>query len=201
MSVVASEVLETLPGIYRWECFSPEHKVELTSHAVLVGEKLYIFDPIELTAEARLRLLAGRQVEAIVLTNENHERAAAAWRKEIGAAIWCAEGAVISLSDVQRWPHWQTQWGPWKLTLLESGAGGEVAIRWQERSLVVLGDAVFNLPKYGFDLLPEKYCQDQCKLKKALHRLAEESFETALLAHGAPLLKGASTRIREIAGR
>ena len=82
MNVMASEVFEIVPGVYRWECFSPEHKVELTSHAVLVEGKLYIFDPIELTAEAKQRLLAGQQVEAIVLTNENHERAAAAWRKD-----------------------------------------------------------------------------------------------------------------------
>jgi hypothetical protein len=200
MNVVGSEVQEILPGVFRWECFSPEHKVELTSHAVLVDGKLYIFDPIELISNAKQRLLAGHEVEAIVLTNENHERSAVAWRKDVGAAIWCAEGAVVSLADVQRWPHWQTQWGPWKIALLEGGAGGEIALRWQDRSLVVLGDAVFNLPKYGFGLLPEKYCQDQGKLKKALHHLTEEPFEIALLAHGAPLLNGPSKRIRELTG-
>ena len=198
MSVVASEVQEILPGVFRWECFSPEHKVELTSHAVLAEGQLYIFDPIELTAEARKRLLAGHAVAAIVLTNENHERAASVWRELTQAPVWLGKGAIVELPHVHRWSSALAQWGPWMVTPLAGGPGGEVALRWPERSLVVLGDAAFSLPKYGFGLLPEKYCEDQRRLGESLRRLTEEPFETALLAHGAPILTGASARISEL---
>lgn len=198
MNVVASEVQEILPGVFRWECFSREHKVELTSYAVLADGQLYIFDPIELIAGARQRLLAGHSVAAIVLTNENHERAVSVWRELTQAPVWLGKGASVELSHVHRWSSAPAQWGPWMVTPLAGGPGGEVALRWAERSLVVLGDVAFNLPKYGFGLLPEKYCEDQRRLGEALRRLTEEPFETALLAHGAPILAGASARISEL---
>ncbi len=198
MSVVASEVHEILPGVFRWECFSREHKVELTSYAVLAEGQLYLFDPIELIGEARLRLLSNHTVAAIVLTNENHERATAVWRELTQAPVWLGNGANVELSLVHRFANEPTQWGPWTVTPLAGGPGGEVALRWPERSLVVLGDAAFNLPKYGFGLLPEKYCEDQRRLGESLRRLTEEPFETALLAHGAPILTGASASISEL---
>jgi len=198
MSIIASDVHEILPGVFRWESFSPEHKVELTSHAVMAEGQLYICDPIELTAEARKRLLAGHAVAAIVLTNENHERATSVWRELTQAPVWLGEGAKVELSHVHSFPNEPTQWGPWMVTHLAGGPGGEVALRWPGRSLVVLGDAVFNLPKYGFGVLPEKYCRDQRKLGESLQRLTEVPFETALLAHGAPILTGASARICEL---
>lgn len=198
MSVEATEVQEILPGVFRWECFSTEHKVELTSHAVLAEGQLYIFDPIPLADEPMRRLLDKQKVAAIFLTNENHERAAAVWREQTQAPIWIEEKAGISLPGVQRRNAGVGKFGPWEIPFLEGGAGGEVAFRWRERSLVVLGDAIFNLPKYGFDVLPEKYCQDQSALRKSLRRLTEEPFETVLFAHGAPILSGASARICEL---
>ncbi len=198
MSVEATEVQEILPGVFRWECFSGEHKVELTSHAVMAEDQLYIFDPIPLAAEPMRRLLDKQKVAAIFLTNENHERAAAVWSEQMQAPVWIEEKADISLSGVRRWKAGIGKIGPWEISSLEGGAGGEVAFRWRERSLVVLGDAIFNLPKFGFDVLPEKYCQDQVALRKSLRRLAEEPFENALFAHGAPILAGASARISEL---
>lgn len=198
MSIVASDFQEILPGVFRWEYFSPEHKVELTSHAVMAEGHLYIFDPIELATAPRQLLLARRQVAAIVLTNENHERAYAAWRDRTKAPVWMSSEMSINVADAHHWDAQSANLGPWEITALPGGAGGESAFRWRERSLVALGDAIFNLPKYGFKLLPEKYCQNQGKLRETLLRLTEEPFETALFAHGAPILTGASARIREM---
>lgn len=198
MSVVASEFQEVLPGVFRWECFSPEHKVELTSHAVMAEGQLYIFDPIELATASRQLLLVGRQVAAVVLTNENHERAYTAWRECTKAPVWMSSEVNINVAEAHHWDVQSAKLGAWEISALTGGAGGESAFRWRERSLVVLGDAIFNLSKYGFKLLPEKYCQNQAKLRETLLQLTEEPFETALFAHGAPILKGASARIREM---
>jgi glyoxylase-like metal-dependent hydrolase (beta-lactamase superfamily II) len=198
MSVVATEVLDVSPGVFRWECFSPAHKVELTSHAVLAEGQLYVFDPIYLAETPKKQLLAGQTLAAIVLTNDNHERVAAGWHASTSAPIWAEAGASIALAGVNRWVNTPVKWGPWEVIPLAGGAGGEIALCWRERSLVVLGDAIFNLAKYGFSILPEKYCQNQGKLRESLLRLTEKPFETVLFAHGAPILKGASARIREV---
>ncbi|HEY1172018.1 MAG TPA: MBL fold metallo-hydrolase [Verrucomicrobiae bacterium] len=198
MGIVATEVQEILPGVFRWECFSPEHKVELTSHAVLVDGQLFIFDPIGLTVSAKQRLLSDHHVAAIVLTNENHERSADEWRKETNAPVWASAEAKLVLENVNRWEAGTVRWNSWEIVPLPGGAGGEVALCWRERSLVVLGDAVFNLPKYGFDVLPKKYCRDQAMLKTSLLKLIEMPFDTVIFAHGTPLLKVASVKIREL---
>lgn len=192
---MATEAVEILPGVFRWEYFSPEHKVVLTSHAVLAEGELYIFDPIELAKEACDQLLSDHRVAAIVLTNENHERSTEQWREVTKAPVWASAEAKLVIGDVRRWKTGETTWGPWRIVPLPGGAGGETALLWEARSVAVLGDAVFNLPKYGFGLLPEKYCQDQATLKESLLKLTATPIETALLAHGVPILTGASARI------
>lgn len=197
MGVIATELKQVLPGVFQWSAFSPEHKVELTSHAVLNNGQLYIFDPIELAERPREVLLRQGEVAAVILTNENHERSAGFWREWTRAKIWSAGEVSISLADVQHWPGGQRQWLDWELLPLPGGPAGETAFYWRERSLVVLGDAVFNLSQHGFDILPEKYCQDHDKLREGLVELTKLEFQTALLAHGRPLLADASNRVRK----
>jgi hypothetical protein len=199
MSLLASEARELFPGVFQWGYFSPEHKVELTSHAVLADGHLFVFDPIGLAEGPLQQLIASGKVAAIVLTNENHERAAGTWREITQAPVWAGHDVFIGLAGVNRWPDSVTRMPPWEISSLDGGAGGEITARWRERSLVVFGDGIFNLPTYGFGLLPAKYCRNQAVLKQSLLRLTEEPFETALFAHGAPIRHGASAKIRELA--
>jgi glyoxylase-like metal-dependent hydrolase (beta-lactamase superfamily II) len=195
MLPAAPSIEPVLPGVLRWAAFSAEHKVELTSHAVVREGRLFVFDPIPLAASARAELERCGRPFAIVLTNENHERATAEWRERWQVPVWAAPGAALSLPGVLRLPVEQGMWESWRVHDLQGGAGGEIAVRWAEESLVVFGDAVFNLPRHGFDLLPEKYCRDVRLLRERLRCLVGEPFERALFAHGAPLLGGASARV------
>lgn len=201
MSVQAEGVREVMPGVWQWECFSPEHKVELTSNAVSAEGVLYIFDPIDLALAARKTFLVDKSALRFVLTNDNHERAVRQWLNAVNAPLWNSAEFDLAGLSANHWPVGVVSWGPWEVFPLPGGAVGEVALRWRERSLVVLGDAVFNLPKYGFNVLPEKYCRDQVKLKQSLMALTEEAFETVLFAHGVPILQGASSKIRELVGK
>jgi glyoxylase-like metal-dependent hydrolase (beta-lactamase superfamily II) len=195
MSAEATHAAELAPGIFSWQAFSPEHKCELTSTAVEIAGRLFVFDPIPLAAPARDQLLARGPLAAIVLTNANHERAADEWRARTGAAVWASADAPLELSGVRRIePPAQTCEG-WEAIPLSGGAPGEIALRREELSLVVLGDAVFDLPGYGFGILPEKYCQDRARLLAGLRLLAGRPFARAALAHGGPLRADASRRI------
>jgi glyoxylase-like metal-dependent hydrolase (beta-lactamase superfamily II) len=158
---------------------------------------LFVFDPIPLAASARDQLLARGPLAAIVLTNANHERAAAEWRVRTGAPLWAAAEAALETPRVQRFDSTARTWESWEIHPLPGGAPGEIALRREELSLVVLGDAVFDLPQYGFGVLPEKYCSDRARLLAALRGLVSRPFARAALAHGGPLPAGAS---RHIAG-
>jgi len=193
--LVAESCAEILPGVFRWEIFSPEHRVELTSHAVLLGGNLYGFDPIPLAESAFQKLSARGKPLALALTNENHERAGAQWRARWCVPLWASPEARLELPSVERFAAGPGMWQGWQLEPLPGGAGGELAFRLATESLVVFGDAVINLPGRGLELLPAKYCRDQARLRVSVATLAAWPFERAVFAHGAPILERASERI------
>lgn len=179
----------------RWSVFSPAHKVELMSHAVKGADGQYlVFDPIPLGESGWSRWpLAGR-VATIVLTNGNHERAAAVWRSRLGCPVigpagvaWEMEGILTAPAELP---------GGWRAVPLPGGAPGETAWRLDSSGLVVFGDAVVNLAGRGLELLPAKYCTDPAELRKSLESLTREGFERALFAHGDPIGERACQRIR-----
>src|SRR5437879_2496617 len=98
----AESIEEILPGVFRWEAFSPEHKVELTSHAVVFGGKVFCFDPIALAEDPFRRLSRLGQPAAIILTNENHERGCRSWREQWRVPVWAAAEAVLTVPEVER---------------------------------------------------------------------------------------------------
>jgi len=191
----ASFISEILPGVHRWSAFSPEHKVELTSHSVWDGRSLLVFDPIPLTAEVSDGFPTPCAPDAVVLTNENHERDATAWRERYQLAIWAAPEALLSLAGIRRWAPARPPFAGWEIVPLPGGAGGETAWFHAVKSLVVFGDAVVNLPGRGLEVLPAKYCRDQPMLRASLRNLVQRPFENAVFAHGDPLLGEASVRI------
>ncbi len=191
----ASNIAEVLPGVFRWEAYSPAHKVELTSHAIVRDGRLFIFDPIPLADADRKSLLEQGKPAAIILTNANHERAALEWQQSLQVPICASSSAKLELPAVERISPTQTEWQGWRLHHLAGGAGGEIAFRWPERSLVLLGDAVVNLPTRRLELLPYKYCENPAALRTSLRALGAEPFSNLLMAHGVPLTGDASTRL------
>jgi glyoxylase-like metal-dependent hydrolase (beta-lactamase superfamily II) len=185
------------PSIWRWWGFSPDHKVELMSHAVRgPGGAWVVFDPIPMDPDPLRAWGAGRRVEAILLTNGNHERAAAAWRPVWDCPVLGPAGVSWEMegirSDQEVLPE---GWQPFRL---EGGAPGETAWWLPSKALMVFGDAVVNLSGRGLELLPDKYCQDPRRLRESLRSLVSIPFESALFAHGDPIPQHASVHIGEL---
>jgi glyoxylase-like metal-dependent hydrolase (beta-lactamase superfamily II) len=191
----AERLEEISPGIFRWAAFSPFHRVELTSHAVLADGGLLVFDPIPLAAESQARLHAFAGPRALVLTNGNHLRASQAWSAQLGARVW-SQAPEFFPADLKI-VHWCLIHSPpfasWVAHPLPGGAPGETAFLHAGLSLAVFGDAVVNLPGRTLELLPDQYCTDPRQLRRSLKGLPP--FERALFAHGQPLHTGASDRI------
>jgi hypothetical protein len=196
----AAALAQPFPGVFRWAAFSPAHRVELTSHAVVLGGRLFVFDPIPLAAPAVAALLAAAPAAAIVLTNENHARTAEAWRRRTGAPVWAAPDAGLELPGVNRLPLAAGFWEGWHLHDLAGGAGGEVALRGAALDLVVAGDALVNLPGRGLEVLPAKYCRDPAALRARLRALAAAPFGRLVMAHGGPVAPDAAARVAALLG-
>ena len=182
-------------GVWRWWGFSPAHKVDLMSHAVQgPAGGWVIFDPIPLDPDRVAAWGDGRRIDAIVLTNGNHERSAAEWHRVLKCPVLGPTGMPWEMDGI-RGDEDAVLTG-WKRMRLEGGAPGETAWWLESVGLMVFGDAVVNLAGRGLELLPDKYCQDPRALRRSLQALVSVPFEMALFAHGDPLAGGASTRIQ-----
>lgn len=183
-------VREVFPGVREWSVYSPEHKVELTSHAVDGPGGTVVVDPTGAPEDFESVVPS-----VVVLTSGNHDRAAAVWARRFGCTVWVPRGAGSSVVGARGYGPDETPVDGWSAVPLGGGGPGEMALRVPGLDLVVFGDAVVNLAGRGLQLLPDKYCADPAALRVALRRLVGVPFARAVFAHGAALADGASARI------
>ncbi len=193
----AAEIQEVLPDLHLWQAFSPQAKVDLTSHALACGDQLYLIDPIRLTKSGLIQLEALQQkVSAILLTNGNHERDAAFYRDRYDVPIFAQPEAAAEISIATQ-PFPNTLKGLEVLSLPGAGAG-EVGLYHREKKLLILGDIVINLDSFAFAPLPDKYATDAREMRRSLQSLAVLDVSTICFAHGLPIVGNASQRLAEI---
>lgn len=183
-----------------WQGYDPSSKVDLSAHALLTDEGWVFVDPIPLRDEALEELRGPDKVAAIVLTSGNHERAAAGFKKNLGAPLFAHAAARPELSiEADHWIEDGGQVCGLTSIRLPGFATGEIALH-DPRSggLMMMGDALINLDSTGFTLLPDKYCDDPKTARKSAEKLLQFSFELMTFAHGLPIIKGASRRLQQL---
>lgn len=188
------QVHEILPEIFEWSAYSPQHRCELTSHAVRHDRDFLVFDPIPLPADVMDRFLSAPP-SAVVLTNDNHERAAVEWSERFMLPVYGAAGSHQQIRKLREVRPGSSPFSGWEVHSLPGGAPNESAWLLPERSLAVFGDAVVNLRERQLELLPTKYCEDAARLHAAVAHFARRHFERAVFAHGTPLLTDAAAKI------
>lgn len=188
------QVNEILTGIYSWFAYSAEHRCELTSQAVRHGVDFLVFDPIPLSAAVTDRF-PPVPPSAVVLTNDNHERAAVEWSQRFLIPVYGPAGSRMPIRGLREILPGSSPFSGWEVHSLAGGAPNESAWLLPERSLAVFGDAVVNLPGRQLELLPAKYCENPALLRTSVAHFALRHFEHAVFAHGTPLLANASAKI------
>ena len=184
---IATSLSRLTAGVWVWSAFSPHHKVELTSHAVLWRDRLFIIDPIPLAPGLQAMLPLTTREAYVLATSGNHERASLAWQQQLGATL---------ITPQQLKPG--REWLGWKVHSLSGGGPGEIALENPEWNWVFVGDAIFNLPPWGLSILPDKYCADPSLLRAQLRSLLAVNFQRASFAHGRDLMSHAAASIRTL---
>ena len=183
-----------------WQGYDPASKVDLSAHALLTVEGWIFIDPIPLRDEALEELRGADRVAAIVLTNGNHERATAGFKKSSDAPVF-AHAAAQPVLSIEA-DHWIEDGGqvcglsaihlpgfvPGEMALHDAAAGG----------LMMMGDALINLESTSFSLLPDKYCDAPKVARKSVEKLLQFPFELMTFAHGLPIIAGASRRLQQL---
>ena len=190
-------------GVFEWSAYDPTVKVDLHAHALVVRGELVAVDPIPLLKRAERELLeaAGASgFSSILLTNGNHARAAGELRKRFGVQVCAHSEARTALRadgvevDSDKVP------GELETLVLPGFGPGEVAYFSPDHAgTLFVGDALINLPPpHGFNVLPDKYCEDSKIARGSLRKLLDVSFERIVFAHGTPLGTGARAKLEAL---
>ena len=199
--VVAQEIDHVALGLWSWHVYDPAVKAELYSTALETPGGTYLIDPVELTADALKKLRSGPKVSGILVSNENHERAAATFAERFSIPLYLHEAAgkagtfqqAIQLQDKQEIEPGLT------VIAIEGAPAGEIALHYEaDGGTMVLGDALINFEPYGLALLPAKYCRDFKLMRRALPKLVDYAFERVLFAHGTPILSAARDKLEQL---
>jgi Metallo-beta-lactamase superfamily len=182
---VASEIEFVAPGLCLWRVYDPAVKAELYSTALTVSESTYLVDPVPLAPDALGELSSHSAIAGVIVTNENHQRAATEFADKFDAPIYSHGSQPLppSLTAVQ----------------IEGAVAGEIAVHSEAvGGIVIMGDALINFDPYGFTFLPAKYCLNVKAMRRSLPKLLDYSFERMVFAHGVPILSGARRRLEQL---
>lgn len=193
----AADFREIAEGVFVWSVYEPAVKCDCGSTAFVTSEGLVLVDPIELVSLATLANL--HRPCAIILTSGNHERAAAAYREQLGVPIFAPSAAteeLLALKVNHVFAPGDLLPGGLQAIALSSAGPGEVAIFGD--GVLCMGDALINLLSTGFALLPEKYCVNPGELRNDVRKLLSYDFHILTFAHGDPIAKDAKTRLQQL---
>jgi glyoxylase-like metal-dependent hydrolase (beta-lactamase superfamily II) len=192
----ASDIEPVTPGISLWRFYDASVKAELFSTALETNSGSYLIDPIPLAADAFAEL-AEAKIVGIIVTNENHERAAAQFAAKFKVPVYVDAGIASLMKMPGIVPIGDDSFpAGLKAVGIEGGPAGETAIHWAagDGSMAV-GDALINFEPHGFALLPAKYCSNFKLMRRSLSKLLDYSFDRMLFAHGMPILSHARERL------
>jgi hypothetical protein len=201
---IADEIEAVAGGVLIWRAYDPTVEADLFSTVVGAGSRNYLIDPIDLAPQAMADLQNRGPIAGIILTNENHERAAGRFAEKFRVPIHLHADLLpaTSLTAVQPLRNHDVLVQEITIVGLEGGPAGEIAVHSSVASgTIVIGDALINVEPYGFALLPPKYCSNPKTLRRSLPKLLDYSFERMLFAHGTPILSRARQRLEELLRR
>ncbi len=192
---------EILPDVLTWAWLSERHGYDFNGFLVRHAGGNVCIDPVE-PGEADMEALRREGIARVVLTNRNHVRAANRVREATGARVAIhpadathARGQGGTIDDELAIG---AVVGPLVVIGVPGKSPGEVALHWPARRLLVVGDAVIGNPPGACALLPDRVMDDPRALRGSVRGLLALDFDTLLVGDGAPLLRGAKDRLREL---
>jgi hypothetical protein len=89
----ALELEPVVPGIVLWRCYDASTKTDLFSTGLRTESGMFLIDPVFLAPDAMTDL---NRVAGIIVTNDNHSRAAVQFAERFHVPIWAAAAAAVN---------------------------------------------------------------------------------------------------------
>lgn len=188
-------------GIAIWQTYDPSSKADLSASALIADGQLIFIDPVPLDTSALLELTTLAKPTAVVLTNGNHERAAAEYALRYNIPIHAPRPAIpeYTFETVEAFDDGATLPGGLRAITLHGGPEGESALYLnKDGGILFVGDALINVAAWGFIPLPDKYCLDPKALHRSLQKLGDLPLEKIIFAHGEPFISKSKERLQTL---
>lgn len=200
----------TVPGMYAWSRWQAERNMFFSSYLLVRDDGNVAFDPLPLDDAELGEVAALGGVQAILLTNRDHERAAAALRDRFGARIFAsqAEADLFGLSIDERFEPGGVYLPSSRLTVRDDvvpGIGalalhgaktpGEVIYVFNDRRAAIVGDALIGTPAGALSFLETSKLRDPQALALSLRPLWMLEPRALLLGDGTPLFAGVDSAL------
>jgi len=145
-----------VPGVWSWSRWQPDRNLDFNGFFVESAEGNFVVDPIA-PDEAILEALRGRGVADVVLTNRDHERAAAEVVRATGARV-AASAAEAPLFGVRvdRMLHDGDHVHGWRvLSFSGCKTAGEIGLFDRARRTAIVGDVLWGTPAGALTFMPD----------------------------------------------
>ncbi len=177
------------------------------SFFVECGEGNLVVDPLAADEALLARIERAGGVAWVVVTNRDHERTAASFKKHFGAQVAAsADDAPHLAAGVDRMlEHGDTIGDARVLSFRGLKTSGEIALSFRERRAVIVGDALWGVPAGSLRLMPREKLADPVAAVLSLRALRAEVPKhvlvgdgTCVFEHGTSALQAAFERERDV---
>jgi len=192
---------EILPGVYHWTATHPSIKIEVSSY-YLARERVLV-DPLFPDGGTDA---FPEPPKHIVLTNRHHYRGSAKFVDTFGCTVWASAPGMHEFEDgrqVKPFNFGDTLPGGIQAIEIAAICPDETALYIErEGGILAVADGVVRMADSPLGFVPDDYIGDdpaavKLALAKAYRRVLDRDFDTLLLAHGNPWVRGAKNALRE----
>ncbi len=184
-----------------WSAWQADRGMNFNSYLFRREGGCVVVDPLPLDDAAFGVLSDLGGVQTIVLTNRDHERAAADFRVRFGARIVAHSPEAASFQcgvDATFADRDEVFPGAFAVAVPYGKTAGEAAIHIREADAAIVGDALIGAPAGALALLPDEKLSDPRALLLSLRRLWALQLKVLLLGDGQPLFSGADAAIGDL---
>lgn len=181
-----------VPGVWSWSRWQPDRDLDFNGFFAEGAEGNLVVDPVE-PDEATLAALRERGVAAVLVTNRDHERAAAAVVAATGArVIASALDAPLLTQHVDRTVMPGDVVHGWTVIGLDGfKTPGEIALYDPARRTAIVGDALWGTPAGALTLMPDAKLADPVRATLSVRALRALHLDHLLVGDGACVFGGA----------
>lgn len=191
-------LVPVIEGVWRWSEWNEPRKLFFNGHALRVGGALVVVDPVPVSDEVFTALAALGPVACVVVTNRDHERAAAALRDRTRCRLLvpALDAAQINTANDGTFSDGDSIEGELRAVTVRDGkTPGETALHWPARGILLLGDAALGKPAGALTMLPDEKLPDVAKARAGVASLAALGADVVLVGDGADILAGGSAAL------